>query len=103
MDILKDKFKTLAKIQKCSALEIGCGIGIESRFFCNFFKTYTGIDTDNKVINIANENKHLLYENLYYMIDNIKTTNITDKMDIIISINTIHFIDNKTPFVVKFV
>ena len=36
------------------------------------------------------------------MIDNIKTTNITDKMDIIISINTIHFIDNKTDLDIVF-
>ena len=35
------------------------------------------------------------------MIDDIKTTNIRDKMDIIISINTIHFI-NKTDLNIVF-
>jgi SAM-dependent methyltransferase len=96
LDILKDKFQNIIKLRKCSALEIGCGIGIESRFFYNFFKTYIAIDTDKQAISIANENKHSLYKNLYFMTDDIKTTNITDKKDIIISINTIHYIYKKT-------
>ena len=44
LDILKKEYNTLNKLRKCDAYEIGCGIGYDSRFFCNFMKTYIATD-----------------------------------------------------------
>jgi SAM-dependent methyltransferase len=90
LDILKKEFKTLNKLRKCNVLEIGCSTGQTSRFFCNFFKTYTGSDINKKLINICNSDKHPLYENLTYICDDIIETKIIDKKHIILANNTIH-------------
>jgi len=49
LDILKQKYNTLDKLRKCDTLEIGCSYGCDSRFFCNFFKSYIAIDKNKNI------------------------------------------------------
>jgi len=95
LDILKEKFGTLNKLRKCDALEVGCSNGRESRFFCNFFKTYIATDKSKPLINEAEKLTHPLYENLTFMVNDIVESNITNKFNIIIANNVIHFTENK--------
>ena len=95
LDILKEKFGTLNKLRKCDALEVGCSNGRESRFFCNFFKTYIATDKSKADINKAEKLTHPLYENLTFMVNDIVESNITNKFNIIIASNVIHFTGNK--------
>ena len=82
--ILLSKFK---KINNLSMLEIGCGIGIESKFFSPFVKTYVAIDKNPDAITMAIKNKHPIYNNLTFMLDDMMDMKIKDH-DIILSINT---------------
>lgn len=95
LDILKKKYVTLSKLRKCDALEIGCGYGNESRFLCNFLKTYKATDKSETIINEAKKMTHPLYENLTFVVDNIVESKITDKFNIIIAKNVIHFMNKK--------
>ena len=71
-------------------LEIGCGIGIESKIFSPFVKTYIATDIDSNAIKVANDNKHSLYDNLTFIVDDVVETKLDSTYDIILSINTIH-------------
>jgi SAM-dependent methyltransferase len=95
LDILKEKYGTLNKLRKCDVLEIGCGNGRDSKFFCNFSKTYIATDKSKAKINEAENLKHPLYENLTFMVNDIVESKITNKFNIIIAINVIHFTGNK--------
>jgi hypothetical protein len=46
LDIISDKYIYKKKLLKYKVLEIGCGIGIESRLLCNFFYKYIAINKD---------------------------------------------------------
>ena len=99
LDILKEKYLTLNELRKCEMCEIGCGDGEQSRFLCNFVKTYNGIDKFQKQIKKAQEMTHPLYENLNFFVDDIigdiTNPNINNKFNIIFAQNTIHFTNEK--------
>ena len=95
VDILKNKYGTLNKLRKCNVLEIGCGLGNKSRFFCNFFKSYIATDRNKNKINESIKLTHPLYENLTFIVDDIIETKITNKFNIIIAINVIHYMEQQ--------
>lgn len=95
LDILKQKYGTLSKLRKCDTLEIGCRHGHESRFICNFMKTYTATDINKNSITEAQKLTHPLFENLTFIVDNIVESKITNKFNIIIAKNVIHFTGKK--------
>ena len=95
LDILQKEFGTLSKLRKCDALEIGCNIGQESRFFCNFLKTYIATNINKIRITEAQKLTHPLYENLTFIVDDIVKSKITNKFNIIIAKNVIHFTGKK--------
>jgi len=95
LDILKEKYKTLNQLHKCDVLEIGCGNGIHSRFFCNFFRKYIAIDNNEKKILEAKNNTHSLYENLTFSVDDILKIKITNKFNIILAKNVIHYMEKQ--------
>ena len=95
LDILKKEYGTLSKLRKCDALEIGCNTGQESRFFCNFLKTYIATNINKIRITEAQKLTHPLYENLTFIVDDIVKSKITNKFNIIIAKNVIHFTGKK--------
>ena len=96
LDILKNKYDTLNKLRKCNAIEIGCCCNShDSRFFCNFFKSYIATDKSDIKINESIKLTHLLYENLIFIVDDIIESKLTKKFNIIIAKNVIHFTEQK--------
>ena len=95
LDILKKEYGTLSKLRKYDAYEIGCYTGNASRFFCNFLKTYIATDINKIRITEAQKLTHSLYENLTFIVDDIVESKITNKFNIIIASNVIHFTGKK--------
>ena len=64
-------------------------------WFNAFFKKYVALDHNLSRITQAKKITHSLYENLTFIADDIIELNITEKFDVIIAKNVIHYARDK--------